>query len=60
MKIVITYKNGTQIGPDEYANWTEVICVNAQETLADVYEKHFGKKRWVGDVHVELHFLEEK
>ncbi len=54
MKVTITYRSGSQVGPDEYENWTEVIHINQYETFRDVYLEHF-KGQWTGKVNVELH-----
>ncbi len=55
MKVTITYRNGSQVGPDEYENWTEVIHINQCQTFKEAYNDHF-KGKWVGKVNVELHF----
>lgn len=55
MRVTITYRSGSQSGPDEYTNWTEVIHISPLSTLTEVYEECF-KSKWVGKVNVELHF----
>lgn len=58
MKITATYKTSTQVGPDDWNVFTEVVHLEGKHTLEAAYgiiERRMGASRGM-PVNVELHF----
>lgn len=60
MKVTVTYKTCTQISPDDWATYTEVIPLQTTDTMEDAYNKITKGWRKKMKADVELHFLPEE